>query len=125
MVVYILGLFVPWLNGTGAFWTIMFGLVVGMPLFIVKEVTDVWSNMGLPEIHYTVMSTLMMLIAIGLHLGICAATRAADKEGVDVLVWSAQDAKKVFQFESPIWLDRTLLSALLIICMSGMMWWFW
>ncbi len=126
VVVYISGLFISWLNGNGAFWTIIFGLVIGLPIFILKEVFDVWSNVGLPDIHYTVMSSIMMLIAIGLHFGISAATRAPDKEGVDELVWNRQEAKEeLFQLESPIYLDRTLLSVLLIICMGGLIWWFW
>ncbi|MFD0857881.1 sodium:solute symporter [Roseovarius aquimarinus] len=126
VVVYVLGLFIPWLNGNGAFWTILFGLVVGIPIFIAKEVFDVWANMGLPEIHYTIMSTIMMFIAIGLHVGISAATRAPDKEGIDKLIWSGKEAREeLLQLDSPIWLDRTLLSILLIICMGGMIWWFW
>ncbi len=124
--VYVLGLFIPWLNGNGAFWTILFGLFVGTPIFIFKEVFDVWTNVGLPDIHYTVMSSIMMAISIVMHLGISAATRTDDKEGVDELVWSAQDAKdELFVLDSPIYLDRTVLSVLLIICMGGMIWWFW
>lgn len=126
VVVYVSGLFIPWLNGNGAFWTIMFGLFIGTPIFILKEVFDVWENIGLPDIHYTVMSSIMMLIAIALHFGISAATRAPDKEGVDELVWSARDAKEeLFSFEGPIYLDRTVLSALLVVCMVGLIWWFW
>ena len=126
VVVYILGLFVPWLNGNGAFWTILFGLFVGTPIFILKEVTGIWDSMGLPAIHYTVMSSIMMLIAIALHFGISAATRARDTEDIDHLTWSAQDAKKeLFQIEKPIYLDRTILSVLLVLCMGSMIWWFW
>ena len=120
------GLFVPWLNGNGAFWTIMFGLVVGLPLFILKEVTGMWANVGLPEIHYTIMSSLMMFSAIGLHFAISAATRTPNKEGVDELIWSGKEAREeLFQIESPIYLDRTLLSIVLILGMGGMIWWFW
>lgn len=126
VVVYILGLFVPWLNGNGAFWTILFGLVVGLPIFISKEVFDLWQNLGLPEIHYTVMSSIMMLIAIGLHFGISAATRTENKEGVEDLVWSAKEAREeLFQFERPLYLDRSVLGLLLIVSMGGMIWWFW
>jgi SSS family solute:Na+ symporter len=126
VVVYVLGLFIPWLNGSGAFWTILFGLFIGTPIFIFKEVFSVWADMGLPDIHYTVMSSIMMAIAIVMHLGISAATRAPDKEGVDALVWSWQDAKdELFSFDGPIYLDRTVLSALLVVCMGGMIWWFW
>ena len=126
VVVYVLGLFIPWLNGTGAFWTILFGLIVGIPIFISKEVFSWWSSIGLPEIHYTIMSTIMMFIAMGLHIGLSALTRSEPKEGVEKLVWNGQEAKEVFtKWESPIWLDRTLLSIILVICMTGVIIWFW
>lgn len=126
VVVYILGLFISWLNGNGAFWTIILGLVVGIPLFILKEVTGLWESWGLPAIHYTLMSSIMMFLGIATHLGISAATRRKDKEGVEDLVWSAAETRKVFtEWERPIWLDRTLLSAILLVLMVGFIIWFW
>lgn len=125
VVVYILGLFVKWLNGNGAFWTILLGLVIGVPLFILKEVTGIWSGWGLPEIHYTLMSTIMMTFGIITHLGISAMTRANDKGDIDTLIWSASDTKKIFtQWEKPIWLDRTVISGILIALMIGFVVWF-
>ncbi|SHI51152.1 solute:Na+ symporter, SSS family [Palleronia salina] len=116
----------PLQRGHFTFWTILFGLVVGIPIFITKEVYNIWSNLGLPEIHYTVMSSIMMLIAIGLHLGISAATRQSPEENTTDLVWNSGEAREeLFRLESPIYLDRTLLSVLLILCMGGMIWWFW
>ncbi len=125
VVVYVCGLFVPWLNGNGAFWTILFGLLVGIPLFIFKEVTDIWSTFGLPEIHYTVMSTIMMFLGIALHFGISAKTREKEKENIEELVWSGDEAKEIFSnLEKPIWQDRTLWSAGLAIATLGMViWW--
>ncbi|WP_306118864.1 MULTISPECIES: hypothetical protein [unclassified Roseitalea] len=126
VVVYLLGLFVGWLNGNAAFWTILLGLVVGIPLFIFKEVTGLWDSWGLPTIHYTIMSSIMMVLGIVTHLGISAMTRRKTKEGVDELVWSGAETKQVFtQWERPIWLDRTLLSGILIACMAGFVIWFW
>jgi len=126
VVVYILGVFVPWLNGNGAFWTIIFGLVVGVPLFIVKEVLNLWQTWGLPEIHYTVMSSLIMFVAIALHLGISRYTHRREKEEIEELVWSRSEAVEIFtSWERPIWLDRTLLAGLLIVWVVGFMIWFW
>ncbi len=126
VVVYVLGLFIPWLNGNGAFWTILIGLVIGVPLFIFKEVLGTWEELGLPAIHYTIMSTIMMFIGIVTHVGISAATRKADKEGVEELVWSSTEFKEVFtKWEKPLWRDRTLWAGILVICMCGVIVWFW
>ncbi|SDY34773.1 solute:Na+ symporter, SSS family [Citreimonas salinaria] len=126
VVVYIAGLFVPWLNGNGAFWTIVAGLVVGVPLFILKEVTSMWTDFGLPEIHYTIMSSIMMVIGIGIHFGLSAVTRQSKKERIEELVWSGDEAKEIFTtLERPIWRDRTLWSALLASCMVGFIIWIW
>ncbi|WP_394155781.1 sodium:solute symporter [Loktanella salsilacus] len=126
VVVYVLGIFIPWLNGNGAFWTIVIGLLVGVPLFITKEATTIWADAGLPAIHYTVMSSIMMALGIVLHFGISAMTRQPNKEGVDRLVWSRADFRKEFlTWEQPIWLDRTVLSTILAILMIGFIVWFW
>jgi len=126
VVVYILGLFIPWLNGNGAFWTILLGLVAGIPLFVTKEVFDLWDQAGLPDIHYTVMSSIMMAAAIAIHFVISAATRAPTKEGVDDLVWSGAETRAIFsKLERPIWIDRTLWAGLLTVCTAGFVIWFW
>lgn len=126
VVVYILGVFVPWLNGNGAFWTILFGLVAGIPLFLVKEVFGLWQSWGLPEIHYTIMSSLIMFVAIALHLGISAFTRRRENEELEELVWSRSGTVEIFtKWERPLWLDRTVLSILLTVWVIGFMIWFW
>ncbi|MFW5655750.1 MAG: sodium:solute symporter [Roseicyclus sp.] len=126
VVVYIVGLFVPWLNGNGAFWTILLGLVVGIPLFVLKEVTGIWADWGWPEIHYTVMSTIMMLLGLVTHFGISALTRKKDKENIEDLVWSGKETREIFtQWETPLWEDRTLWAGLLILCTAGFVVWLW
>jgi SSS family solute:Na+ symporter len=126
VVVYILGLFISWLNGNGAFWTIVVGLVLGIPLFIFKEVTGLWESWGLPAIHYTVMSSIMMAIGIVTHLGISALTRAKEKENIKDIVWSGRETKEIFtQWEKPLWEDRTLWAGLLILCTAGFVIWWW
>ncbi|WP_037547566.1 sodium:solute symporter [Stappia stellulata] len=125
VVVFILGLFVPWLNGNGAFWTIIIGLVIGIPLFILKEVTGLWADWGLPAIHYTVMSSIMMCIGIVVHLGLSAVTRQDVSEDTQNLVWSGAETRKVFtQWETPLWTNRTLWAGLLIVATAGFVIWF-
>ncbi|MEQ5828997.1 sodium:solute symporter [Sulfitobacter sp. NFXS29] len=125
VVVYILGLMFKRLNGNGAFWTIMFGLIIGIPLFVLKEVTNYWTYMGLPEIHYTVMSSIMMTIGIILHFGISYATSPKEKENIKDLVWQGEEAREIFtQWEKPLWQDRTLWAGLLVVATLAMVvWW--
>ncbi|WP_424930989.1 sodium:solute symporter [Amaricoccus macauensis] len=126
VVVYVLGLFVPWLNGTGAFWTIITGLVVGVPLFIAKEVTGIWAAAGLPDIHYTVMSSLMMLMGIAVHVTLSWTTRQSASEDIGRLVWSGEETAHIFRhLERPIWTDRTLWAGFLVVCTLGFILWFW
>jgi SSS family solute:Na+ symporter len=126
VVVYILGIFISWLNGNGAFWTIVIGLFLGIPLFIFKEVTGLWTEWGLPEIHYTVMSSVMMLIGIVTHLGLSAITGRKEKENVEELVWSGGETKEIFtKWEKPLWEDRTLWAGFLILATAGFVIWWW
>lgn len=125
VVVFILGLFVPWLNGNGAFWTIVIGLVVGVPLFIAKEVTGLWETWGMPEFHYTIMSSLMMALGIVTHLGISAMTRQDRKEDVDNLVWSKSETAEVFtRWEKPLWKNQSIWAGFLILGLVGFVIWF-
>jgi SSS family solute:Na+ symporter len=68
VVVCVLGILVPRLTAAGAFWTMLAGLVVGIPLFLVKEVLGWWSAWGLPAIHYTVMASAIMCGGVALHV---------------------------------------------------------
>ncbi|SPJ23792.1 sodium:solute symporter [Palleronia abyssalis] len=123
---YMVGLSISWSNGNGAFWTIVGGLVIGIPIFILKEVFSVWEAVGLPPIHYTVMGTALFFIGIATNLGISAMTRQPDKEGVDKLVWSAEEAKKTFgSFQKPYYFDPLLWALLLGIATIGFLVWFW
>ncbi|SFQ97056.1 sodium:solute symporter [Poseidonocella sedimentorum] len=125
VVVFILGLFVPWLNGNGAFWTIIIGLAVGIPLFIVKEVTGLWDSWGLPAIHYTVMSSLMMCLGIVTHLTISALTRRNSRDDIDDIVWSSREAAEIFtRWETPLWKDQAVWAGLLIVATAGFVIWF-
>ncbi|QFT61729.1 sodium/solute symporter [Roseivivax sp. THAF30] len=123
---YMVGLAVTWANGTGAFWTIIFGLAVGIPTFILKEVTGVWDSIGLPDIHYTVMGTILFFVGIALNLGISAATRQPKKEGVDELVWSSAEARELLtKVGTPVYTSPLLWGLVLLIATTGMVIWLW
>lgn len=123
---YMVGLFVKWANGNGAFWTIVLGLAVGIPLFILKEVTGVWESVGLPPIHYTVMGTILFFLGLALNLGISAATRQPAKENIEDLVWRGDETRKIFgSLEPPFWGNRLIWSVVLMVATVGFVIWFW
>lgn len=123
---YMVGLTVKWANGNGAFWTIVLGLVVGIPIFILKEVSGVWDSVGLPPVHYTVMGTIFFFAGIAVNLGISAVTRRPNKEGVDELVWSADETREVFgQIGSPWYFSPLLWSLSLGVATVGFVVWLW
>lgn len=101
-------------------------LVIGVPPFVVKEVLGLWTQSGLPEIHYTVMSSIMMALGIVLHLGISAMTRRKEKENIEDLIWSMEGAiQHVSTWEHPLWKNLTPWAGLLTIATTGFIIWFW
>ena len=126
VVVFVLGLFMPRVNGHGAFWTIVLGLAVGVPLFIAKEITDVWANLGLPDIHFTIMSTIMMFIGAFLLIGISLIGRAPDREEIAEIKWDRNGLRKDFSaIESPWFIDYKLQSLALALVIVGVLAVFW
>ena len=61
--VYLGGLFARRFTATGAFAGIVGGLAVGLTLFLLKEVTGLWADWGLPAIHFTYMALVMFAVA--------------------------------------------------------------
>lgn len=126
VVVYIGGLFWRRANGPGAFWTIILGLVAGIPLFISKEVTNYWENLGLPDIHFTIMSSVMMFIGILIFVGISLATAAKPDEQVDKLVWTRKGIADQFREPTrPFWADYRFAAILLLLFMLAPIVYFW
>jgi len=62
--VYLGGLFSARFTADGGFWAIVAGLALGLPLFVLKEVTGAWTAAGLPAIHFTYMSLIMFATAL-------------------------------------------------------------
>jgi len=126
VVVFVLGLFMPRLNDTGAFWTILSGLVIGVPLFIAKEVTDIWTNAGLPEIHFTIMSTIMMAFGVAVVILVSLLKPAPERESISNIDWNADDFKEEFStFGQPWFVDFKVLGLALLLVIIGVIVVFW
>jgi SSS family solute:Na+ symporter len=57
--VFLGGLFWRRMTATGAFWSLVSGLAVGLGLYLLKEVTGAWDAAGLPAVHFTYMAVAM------------------------------------------------------------------
>lgn len=114
--VYMIGLFSSRATAGGAFYAIIIGIAVGLPLFVLKEVTGLWAMAGLPPVHYTYMSLFMLglsasVVVVGTIIGAgTSADRATlvtrDDVGAD------PDARTDI-------LDYRLLSVLLLLLMAA------
>lgn len=124
--VYCAGLFFPKLNATGAFWTILTGLVVGISLFLVREVFTVWADLGLPDIHFTLMAMYLGLGALVLHTVLSLFGQPRPVEEIEKVIYSGKDAARDFGGWHKPWVtDYKILSALLFAATAGMILWYW
>ena len=124
--VYIIGLFWKRINGNGAFWTILSGLIIGVPLFILKEVTNVWTNLGLPPIHFTYMAVLMFVFAFVLMTVISYATEAPDPEKIRKYTFTRENYREdIKDLDVPWYKDFRYQSAGLFALMTGVVVYFW
>lgn len=66
--VYIMGIFVKGISSKAAFVTILGSILVGLPLFMIKEVLGIWVAVGLPDLHYTYMGSVLFILSCTLLL---------------------------------------------------------
>lgn len=62
--VYFAGLFWRGATAGAAFWTFIVILPAGLVLFVLKEVTTLWADLGLPAIHFTMMAVVLFVAAL-------------------------------------------------------------
>jgi SSS family solute:Na+ symporter len=81
--IFLGGLFWRRMTGTGAFWGMTAGLALGLALYLLKEVTDVWASAGLPPVHFTYMAMAMFAFSfVVMTLVSMAGVPAPDHRGV-------------------------------------------
>lgn len=124
--VFLIGLFWRGATAPGALVGIGVGIVIGVPLFITKEVTDVWTNIGLPEIHFTYMAVVMFLLGGGLLAVTSMFTKAPDSEALDKATISWANIKEHLSSDGkPLWNDFRIWSLVLIVITVILVGWFW
>jgi len=124
--VFLIGIFWKRANRHGAFWTIVSGLAVGVPVFLSKEIFGVWGTLGLPEPHFTYMAVLMFLFGAGVLAAVSLATEAPDYERIAQYTFTREifeeDLKSV---GLPWYQDFRYQSAALAALMMGTIYFFW
>ncbi|MBW3535373.1 MAG: sodium:solute symporter [Gemmatimonadetes bacterium] len=123
--VYLMGIFWRRANRHGAFWTLVGALVMGVPLFITKEVTGAWAAWGLPDLHYTYMALLTFFGGCATLAAISLLTPAPDAAHVARTTFTRESWERdVASVEGPWWRDFRVQSAGLLALVVGLIVWF-
>jgi SSS family solute:Na+ symporter len=80
--VFVVGIFWKRINRHGGFWAIVMGLVVGVPLFLTKEIFGMWTTLGWAEPHYTYMAVFMFVFGIAVMAAVSYATAPPDYDRI-------------------------------------------
>ncbi len=119
--VYFLGLFSRYITSTAAFWAVMASLVGGVTLFILKEVTSVWADAGLPTIHYTIMAVIIFFSAIIIGFGVSAfSDHSKDTSNKEYCYTQAQTFGDGTEVVLPFYRRISVLSIALLAVMTAM-----
>lgn len=124
--VFLAGLFWRGATAPGALAGIGLGVVVGVPLFIAKEVTGIWTGVGLPEIHFTYMAVVMFAAGVAVIALTSMVTEPPDADRLDKATISWPDIKQSLSAEgTPLRSDFRVWSGVLIVVTAILVGWFW
>ena len=127
--VYIAGLFVKRLNATAAFYTILSGLVIGIPMFIMTQVTSFWADtLGLPNFQYLYFNMIMFVLGLIAMFVISALGPTPDREALREYTFTREDFDRDIARagEGKSWYtDFRVQSAVLFALTIIIVGWFW
>jgi SSS family solute:Na+ symporter len=124
--IYLGGLFWRRLNGAGAFWAILSGLLLGIALFLLKEVTDIWSSAGLPPVHFTYMAVVMFVFTFLVMTLVSLASVPPSPESLRGVTFDRGDLRVDLPAEGRGWvLDYRVLATGLALLMVSLIHVFW
>lgn len=124
--VYLGGLFWRRLTATGAIVAMVCGLLAGLCLFVMQEVSGLWAAMGLPAVHFTYMAMAIFLLTGVLF--VLVSLRGPDGCGGKdaVLTFRRSDlSADVPRSGIATILDYRILAAALLLAMVGLILAFW
>ena len=123
--VYLGGIFCKRITAQAAFSAIIGGVLIGVALFVAKEVTGVWEALGLPAIHFTYMSIIMFALAILILTVVSLCTPAPAADAIAGLTFRRADLAAGTGVPRRWRADYRHLAAILAILMLTAIWYFW
>jgi SSS family solute:Na+ symporter len=124
--VYLGGLFWRRLTASGALAALAGGLIVGLSLFLLQQVTGVWDSAGLPAVHFTYMAVAIFAFTGLVLLGVSLAGPPPEAAKTAALTFRRADLKAdVPRAGVATILDHRVLAAALLVVMVGLIVAFW
>jgi SSS family solute:Na+ symporter len=124
--IYLGGLFWRRLNAAGAFWAILSGVLLGLALFLLKEVTDIWPSAGLPPIHFTYMAVVMFVFTFLVMTLVSLASAPPRPESLSGVIFERGDLRADSPSKGRGWsLDYRILATALALLMVSLILVFW
>lgn len=127
--VYIAGLFVKRLNATAAFYTILSGLVIGIPLFIMTQVTSIWTDtLGLPSFQYLYFNMGMFVLGFIAMVVISAIGETPDREAMREITFTREDFRRDIaraDQDAPWYRDFRVQTGILLVLTVAVVSYFW
>ncbi|MGJ3231798.1 MAG: sodium:solute symporter [Oceanicaulis sp.] len=124
--VFLVGLFWRGASAPGALAGIGLGIFVGVPLFVLKEVTEIWTNAGLPAIHFTYMAVVMFVAGAALVAVVSVFTEQPEKEQIEKATINWQNIKDNLSSQGqPFYADFRVWAGVLIVITAILVGWFW
>ena len=124
--VYLGGLFWRRSSEPGAFWAIVSGLLLGLTLFLLKEVTEIWSSAGLPAVHFTYMAVFILVFTFLVMALMSLTHKPPPPEALGGAVFERGDLRSGLDVNGGRWiLDYRILAAGLALLMTSLILLFW
>jgi SSS family solute:Na+ symporter len=124
--VYLGGLFWRRPSGSGAFWAVVSGLLLGLALFLFKEVTDIWSSAGLPTVHFTYMAVIMFVFTFLVMALVSLTSEAPSSEALSGVIFDRGNLRPDLDAEGRGRdLDYRILAVGLALLMVSVIFVFW
>lgn len=120
--VYLGGLLSRRIGSHTGFWALVIMQPLALVLFLFKEITPLWSGLGLPAIHFTYMAILIFLATLGIMAILTIVTGRSEAPPDSAVLASFDDiAPRESGSATALWSDYRVLCALLLTAIVAML----